>query len=367
MGVALYAGERRDSTIRIPFVDSLARAVTSDTTPGVAIFVARDGRVLHSAGYGIADLATRRSITAATPFYLASVSKQLTAMAVLRRVRDGALQLDDPVSRFVPGLDSATGRVTVRQLLTHSAGVPNYYGFLTDWSRLRRLDNGAVLDSLRGKPLDFSPGTRSKYSNSGYVLLATMLERATGRPFARLLSDDVFARVGMRDAMVLDDSAAFPAGRAVGYDSVGGRVRLSDYGSFETASGRRVHVDMRTVGAGGVYASLRDLAAWDAALTSGALLDPATQEEAFRAHVRADSAEAAGVDTLVGYGYGWIVSRRYGTDVVWHDGALAGFRNIVLRVPSRRVSVIVLSNAAWIDQRRLAVAIADRLLVSEAR
>jgi CubicO group peptidase (beta-lactamase class C family) len=160
--------------------------------------------------------------------------------------------------------------------------------------------------------------------------------------------------------MVLDDGAVVPRGRAIGYDSAGGRIRLSDYGAFELASGRRVHVEMRTVGAGGMYATLHDLAAWERALTSRGVFGRDVLDEAFR--LQAPATDVAGVDTVTGYGLGWVTSWRYGTDVVWQDGALGGFRNVVIRVPSRRLAVAVLSNAAWIDQRRLALSIADRLV-----
>lgn len=359
LGRTLYAQEI-DSSPHLPFVDSLARSAAADTAPGMAILVMQDGRIAHLGGYGRADLATRARITQDTPFYLASLSKQFTAMAIMRLVREGALSYDDPLSRFMPELGATSGAVTVKQLLTHSSGIPNYYDFIRDWSRLKRINNTAVLDTLRGKSLDFEPGSRAKYSNSNYVLLATIVERLTKQRFAEAMKRLVFEPAGLRSATVLDDSAAFPHGRAVGYERTDGRFTMSDYGVIETEAGRRVYFDMRTVGAGGMYGTLRDFVAWEEALASTRLLTRQAADEAFRSHVTAT--DAPGVDSLVGYGYGWIASKRYGTDVAWHDGAMAGFRNVMLRVPSRRFSVVVLSNASWIDQRRLAVAIADHYL-----
>ena len=128
---------------------------------------------------------------------------------------------------------------------------------------------------------------------------------------------------------------------------------------IETANGGRVHIDMRTVGAGGMYSTLRDLAAWERVLEGRACWTAVRSTSAFRAHIAAEGEH--GVDTVKGYGYGWIASERYGTEVIWHDGGLAGFHNIILRIPSRRLAVVVLANAP-LDQHRLATTIADRLM-----
>jgi len=137
---------------------------------------------------------------------------------------------------------------------------------------------------------------------------------------------------------------------------------MADYGVFENAKGQRGYTDLRTVGAGGIYSTLRDLAAWTRTLDRAELLPRATLAEAFRAQVPAT--DARGVDTLVGYGYGWIVSRRNGAEVAWHDGGIAGFRNLVVRVPASRVTVFILSNFAGTDigtRARIATRIVDRI------
>ena len=362
LGAELYAGEDLGSPKRLPFVDTLARATVADSAPGMAILVVRDGEVLHAAGYGRADLATRARITQDTPFNLASLSKQFTAFAIMRLVQRGALSYDDTLSRFVPELGDAARRVTIRQLLTHSSGVPDYYPFLRDWSRLGRVDNALVRDTLRGKALEFTPGTATKYSNSGYVLLASVIEKVTKRPFRDAMADLVFEPSGMRSTLALDGATPFPRDRAVGYDTIGNRFRIADYGVFENANGQRGYADLRTVGAGGVYSTLRDLAAWTRTLDGGALLPGATLAEAFRAQMPAS--DARGIDTVAGYGYGWIVSRRNGAEVAWHDGGMAGFRNLVVRVPASRVTVFVLSNFAGTDidtRARIAMRIVDRV------
>ena len=362
LGVELYASEHRDSPKRLPFVDSLARETVADSAPGMAILVVRDGDVLHAAGYGRADLATRARITQDTRFNLASLSKQFTAFAIMRLVQRGSLSYDDTLSHFVPELGDVARRVTIRQLLTHSSGLPDYYPFLRDWSQLGRVDNALVRDTLRGKALEFSPGTQSRYSNSGYVLLASVIESVTKQPFHEAMSELVFSPSGMHSTVALDGATPFPRDRAVGYDTLGSRFRMADYGVFENATGRRAYAELRTVGAGGVYASLRDLAAWTRTLDRAELLPRAVLAEAYRAQVSAS--DARGIDTIAGYGYGWIVSRRNGAEIAWHDGGFAGFRNLVVRVPVSRVTVFILSNFARTDidtRARIAMRIVERI------
>jgi CubicO group peptidase (beta-lactamase class C family) len=358
MGTRLYASEEVHAASRLPFVDSLARRHTTDSTPGVAILVMRDDQVVHSAGYGVADLATGAPITASTPFYLASMSKEFTALAILRLAANGRLSLSDPLSRFLPEIGAPAGSVTIRQLLTHSSGVPDYYSFIRDWARLTHLNNAAVVDTLRGKPLRFPPGSSTEYSNSGYVLLAQVIARLTKHTFNEAMAASVFEPADMRSTIALDDGVPYPRGRAIGYDTSGSRYVMSDYGAFENGKGHRTYSDLRTVGAGGLYSTLDDLAAWERWLEAPAnekLVSAST-----RVQQRPD--DVSGVDSVSGYGYGWIVSRRFGTDVVWHDGGFAGFHNIILRVPSRRFAVVVLSNSPMIEQHALALAIADHYL-----
>jgi CubicO group peptidase (beta-lactamase class C family) len=163
----------------------------------------------------------------------------------------------------------------------------------------------------------------------------------------------------MSATRVLDDSAAFPALRAVGYDTAGGHFRLSDYGVFELASGARVYSTIRTVGAGGMYSTLRDLGTWTEKLFSGAVIDSALVATAISPIVPAP--DERGIDRVLGYGYGWVASRRNSEEVIWHDGGFAGFRTIIARVPRRDVTVIVLSNSALVKQHDVALAVLDEL------
>ena len=213
LGAGLYAREWKERRgPHLAWIDSLARATATDSTPGLAILVMRDGAVVHAAGYGVADLATGRSITEDTPFYLASMSKQLTAFAILRAAKQGLLTLDDSSFPVHPRAGRPGGP---------SDDPPAAHPQLGH-SRLLRLP--ARLGSARphrqcvghrhprGKPLDFAPGSKAQYSNSGYVLLARVLERVTGRNFGRAMTDLVYRPAGMHATMALDDSTLISAG-----------------------------------------------------------------------------------------------------------------------------------------------------------
>lgn len=349
------------SAPRLPAIDALVRELIQPGEPGAALLVRHAGEVVHRAGYGRTAPDSGAALDVDTPFYLASVAKPLTATAVLALVEEGELELGDRVGDFVDGLPAAAGDVTVHQLLTHTSGIPDYLGFV-EWARLGLLDNAAVLDTLRrGGAPRFEPGSRHEYSNSNYVLLAAMAERATGRRFEDLLEATVLERSGMRATRLLDEVADSVPGRALGWapDSLRG-FRLVDYrridlGGFEAPLG------LATVGAGGVVATAADLDRFARALFRGGLVGDSLRLAAtsVQAPVEAPNGTIAELD---GYGYGWYVSRRYGSEVLWHDGDFGGFRTLLLHVPGHAFTLTLLANRADLDQRALAVRIADRLL-----
>jgi CubicO group peptidase (beta-lactamase class C family) len=342
------------------YADSLFRAHFPAGEPGAAVAVIQDGRVVHRGFYGVADLAAGRAIDSTTTFYLASVSKPFTALAVQLLVREGRLRYDDRLVDRLPELAATDSAITVRHLLTHTSGLPDYNTFI-DWPRFRGLDDRVVIDTLRAHPRPkFPPGSRYEYTNSGYVVLARLVERATGTTYAEFLRRRVFEPAGMRSALVYDGVGRDISRRARGYHRAGGRFLLSDQDVLELPDGREVRFTITTTGAQGVFATLDDLVRWDAALSGSALLSPAEWREAFTPRVPAEG--QSGVPMVLGVGYGWFVSRRYGTEVVWHDGSHGGRRSIVLRVPGRRLSVIVLSNRGEADPVNLATMLADRFL-----
>jgi len=304
-----------------------AAGVRADT-PGCAVLVQRCGRPVLARGYGLADLARRAPITPETRFELASVSKQFTALAVLRMVADGTISLDDPIGRYVTELRAHPGRrATIRQLLHHTSGIPDYLDLMDDLG----LDDGPSLDNAAAVRLlredgrvRFAPGARYEYSNSGYVLLAEVVARAAATTYGRFLRERIFGPLGMPDATVMDTAGVAIPGRVVPYARAGRRFTVDDYAG-------------PVVGDGGVVASLRDFTRWQAAWATEAIVPRALVERAWTSGRTSDGEETA-------YGFGWSVEGRGSRLEVSHDGSYAGFRTYVAMAPAQGMMVVVLAN-----------------------
>lgn len=319
-------------------VDALFAPYTEGVQPGAAVLVVRDGEIVHSKGYGYADLDPRRPITPTTPFRLASVSKHFTAAAVMALADDGALAYDDPVVRWLPELTAYPG-VTIRHLLTHTAGLPDYYDVL-DSSAGMPTNADALLQLAAMEPV-FAPGERWEYSNPAYEMLPLIVEAASGKRFAEFMHERIFLPAGMRQPAIFDETEPDIPGRVFGYEPNGEGFAPNDYDPLN-------HV----IGSGGMYASLEDFYAWDQALYGGRVVSRAALEEAWTP-ARLTDGESTG------YGFGWRVEGRDGRRVVRHGGSWVGFRTHIARFPEDRFTIVVLSNRADFDAEAHVDRIAD--------
>lgn len=309
--------------------------------PGACVLVIRDGRPVVRRSFGLADLEAGTAASPATNYRLASVTKQFTAAAILLLAEDGRLGLDDPVGRWLPSLPPAPAAATLHQLLTHTAGLPDYEDHVpapaAGGPTRVQLRDADVLRLL--EPHDrtlFAPGSAYRYSNSGYALLALVVERASGRGFPAYLRENIFLPSGMDATQARVDHGPPVAHRALGHSLVGGAWRRTDQDATSAV-----------LGDGGVYSSIDDLARWDAALRPGRLLSAGSLALAFTPHVATDQPGT-------GYGYGW----RIAGDTQWHPGETIGFRNVVVRWPRRGLTVVVLTNRNAPEPHSLALRIA---------
>lgn len=316
-------------------VDEMFAHFESDGSPGAAVMVIRDGEVVHAAGYGLADLGTGVPLTPSTPVRLGSVSKAFTAMAVVILEERGLVRFDAPVADWIPEL-SRFPDVTVRHLLNHTSGLPDYYGEGSPLAEIATAEGrdapfqnaeAASLYETWGEPR-FAPGERFEYSNPGYELLALMVERVSGSTFAEFLEAEIFSPLEMETAKVRDLPSTVIPQRAVGYtqDEDSGAWRENDD-----------HWGNWMVGAGGVYASIRDMYLWDQALEAWAESGDRLTES-FASAVLNDGSTSE-------YGFGWSLSDRLGRSAIHHGGGWVGFRTAFFRFPDDRLSVVVLSNA----------------------
>lgn len=323
-----------DCTMK-PQIDALMRDYTGDV-PGAAVLVLRDGQPIVRAGYGFADLETHTPATATTNYRLASVTKQFTAASILLLAEEGKLKLTDPVRKWLPTLPKAAEPITIRHLLTHTSGLIDYEDVIPD-SFKAQLHDADVLRLLESQDrLYFHPGGDYRYSNSGYALLALIVERASGRTFATFLRERIFQPLGMNDTVAHEDGISTVANRAFGYTEEQGRWTRTDQSQTSAV-----------LGDGGIYSSIDDLAKWDAALYDGRLLPQKTLQAAFKPATHTDDPE-------VEYGYGW----RITGETLWHSGETVGFRNVIVRFPQRHLTVVVLTNRNEPEPYKLALAIA---------
>ena len=285
-----------------------------------AVLVARDGEVLLDRGYGFANREWSVPNDGDTKFRLGSVTKQFTAVAIMLLNERGLVDLDAPVKTYLPDAPAAWDGVTVRHLLTHTAGVPNFTDF-DDYGASKTLP--ATIDSLigrfRDRPLDFQPGEGWSYSNSGYILLTAIVEKASGKSYAEFVAETLFQPLGMADSGYDSHAAVLPR-RASGYAPTARGIVNADY------------IDMSIPqGAGALYSTTRDLLKWEQGLFGGRLLTPAS---------------LALLTTPVRnqYAFGLAVTQAGGNTTIAHSGGIEGFNTHMAWDPDRRMTVIVLGN-----------------------
>jgi CubicO group peptidase (beta-lactamase class C family) len=300
--------------------------------PGASAMLIRDGPTHLATAFGLADLEQQTPATIATNYRLASVSKQFTAMAVLLLVAAGRLALDDPLARFFAGAPPHWRQITLQHLLTHTAGLLDYEDLIPPdiTAPLRDQD---VLDLVLPHASGYhSPGTAFRYSNTGYCLLALIVAQVADQPFAAVLRERIFAPLEMTGTVAYEAGVSTIARRAYGHSLRDGMWARTDQ-SLTSA----------TLGDGGIYSSVADLARWDAALASGHLLPGALLASMFSPHVATSNGEA--------YGFGWYLRGRR---VAYHTGETIGFRTAIVRRLDRQMTAIVLVNRS--DATPLALA-----------
>jgi CubicO group peptidase (beta-lactamase class C family) len=369
LGLALVLIAGAAATVdREAVTDAVVKRLVADGEPGLAVLVRRNGRTVLERGYGVPDLRTRKPIDPRTCFRLASVTKQMTAAAIMLLVRDGRLRYEDTLPRALPGFPAYGNDITIRHLLTHTSGLPDYEQLMESaekekgpiWTPERQIRDDEVLALLEKETRGlFAPGTSWAYSNSGYVLLGLVAARAAGKPFGDVLRERIFAPLGMTRTLAYEKGKNEVPDRAYGHTKEAAGFRETDQSSTSA-----------TLGDGGVYSCLEDLAKWDEALRTNALLSKADMTPALTPVRLADGSEPrwpqgeAGGDNLfpgrpVAYGFGWFLDPWHGRTRAWHHGETMGFRSIVERFPEDGLTVIVLANRGDIDLRSLALQIAE--------
>ncbi|RYE01795.1 MAG: serine hydrolase [Sphingomonadales bacterium] len=301
-------------------MDTVVRADADKGEFMGSVLVARDGKILFDKGYGSANLEWKIANDGDTKFRLGSVTKQFTAVAIMRLVEQGKVKLDAPVKTYLPDAPASWDTITVFNLLTHSSGIPNLTAF-DDFQKTKMLP--ATLPSLiarfSGKPLDFAPGEKMRYSNSGYILLTQIVEQASGQPYIAFVGDNILKPLGMADTGY-DSHAQILPRRASGYTPSAKGMINADY------------VDMTIPqGAGALYSTTHDLLKWEQGLFGGKLLKP-------------ESLKLLTTPFKDDYALGVTVGTKDGQTLISHGGAIEGFNTWLGYDPSSKLTVVVLGN-----------------------
>jgi CubicO group peptidase (beta-lactamase class C family) len=327
----------------------------SSDIPGAAVLVVKNGEIVFERGYGVTDLRTLRRIDARTNFRLASDTKQFTAMAIMLLVHDGKLKYDEPLTDIFPDFPAYGRAITVRMLLNHTSGLLDYEDLMPPVDaklpieQVQIQDKG-VLDLLKHQnSTKFPPGTKWEYSNSGYVLLGTIVQRISGEVFPEFLRKRIFAPLQMTNTVAYVRGYNDVHNRAFGHTLENGIWEQTDQSPTSA-----------TLGDGGIYSSLEDLVKWDRALRNNALLSRSEMQVAITpvsapGVVGPDSAPAE-------YGFGWFLNPYQGHARMWHYGETVGFRSAIQRFTENGFTIILLCNRADLNPSALALQIADLYL-----
>ncbi|PVY37377.1 serine hydrolase domain-containing protein [Pontibacter virosus] len=321
-------------------LDEHLRSCYTSIGPGAALLVSVAGETLYASGIGIADLTSGEKITPVTTFRLASVSKQFTAMCIQLLEHEGRLSYDDTLRQFFPEFPaSIRAKVTLQHLLSHTSGLLDYEEFVEERPGWQIGDEEVLAIAASQNGTYFTPGTQYRYSNTGYVLLALVVERVSGIAYADFLQQRVFEPLDMNHTMLYEKGKPIPE-RAMGYARNGaGEIVLADQGTCTA-----------TKGDGCIYTSVREYHRWHQALSQQAGMAPALEQV---------YAPIPGY-TNGFYGMGWFFSRRKSGGLeMYHTGNTSGFSNLVIRIPENDMLIACFSNIA--DNTHLLTSLLDVL------
>ncbi len=294
--------------------------------PGAAVIVVKDGKVVFRKGYGMANMEFGIPIEPDMIFRIGSVTKQFTAVATLMLAEQGKLSLTDEITKFLPNYPTQGRKITVEHLLTHTSGIVSYTG-IPEWRPQMRKD--VSLDEMiavfKDKPMEFAPGERWNYNNSGYVLLGAIIEKASGMKYGEFIEKNIFAPLEMKRSFYDSTSRIIPR-RAAGYSRSKDGFVNAEYLSMSWPHA-----------AGSLISTVDDLALWDAALYTDKIVKQESLKRAWKAFPLNDGRPAK-------YGYGWGLSSLEGHPVISHGGGINGFTCDSIRLPDDRVYVAILTN-----------------------
>lgn len=308
-------------------LDKLLQAKYKDQEPGIVVLAARKGKVIYRKAFGSANLELNVPLKPDMVFRIGSISKQFTAIGILQLVEQGKLRLGDSVQQYIKDFPSKGQTITIEHLLTHTSGIQDYMTIDHPDPYIQRHDFTLpfLINHFKNAPLQFVPGTKYAYTNSGYTLLAAIQEKVSGMSFRDYMRKNVLEKAGLKHTYYLNEQAILP-GRVSGYNHDKGFYENADYQSLSIG-----------YGAGDLLSTVDDLCTWNNALLAGKLVKKETLDKAFTAY-RLPNGKSTD------YGYGWFVTRVHGAPCIKHEGQVSGFIAEEYYFPVQDIFVVVITN-----------------------
>ena len=305
-------------------ISNIFKNLQVGTMPGASVLVAQNGDIVYQKGFGYADIEKKILVTPDTKFKIGSISKQFTAVAILKLQEEGKIKIEDKLSKYIPDFPRGN-EVTIYQLLTHTSGIHSFE-YKQNFEMTKPITPKALLDSIEKFPYDFNPGERHLYNNSGYFILGYFVAQLSGKTLSEYLTETFFKPLGMNNTGIYETNIVLN-NEAQGYSMNGEAVKKADFQEMSW-----------TLGVGSIYSTTKDLYKWNEAIFNGKVLSDATLKAAFTQAVLNNGGK-------VDYGFGWFLSTNRGLKFIQHSGVSSGFYSYLERQPENKLTICVLCNS----------------------
>ena len=316
----------------------------TNQTPGASVLVVQNDEVVFKKGYGLANLEKKILIEQKTNFRLASITKQFTAFSILLLENERLLSFDDSLTKFFPNFPKLGSNITIRQLLQHTSGLLAYEDYMNDTLTIQLKDKDVLNILMEQDSTYFQSGSKHRYSNSGYAILALLVEKLSGQTFAHFLKERIFIPLKMNSSIAFENGISTVENRAFGYANTDSGFIFTDQ-SLTSA----------ILGDGGIYSSTLDLVKWNNEIDNPTLLPKKKLELAFEKLVLPNG-------EVVNYGFGWRLDPYRSFERPYHTGGTSGFSNIYMKIPELDLAIFVLINIREYDAKGYAEKIADIII-----
>jgi len=324
-GIAVTSGGTDNSTI-VKQIDEFLSNIYKNNEPGAAVIAVKEGRVIFRKGYGMADMELAISVKPEMVFSIGSTSKPFAAMAVMLLAEKRKLSLDDQITRFLPDYPTKGYKITIRHLLTHTSGIQRLHRIKAYFKRIREDVNiQELFDFFKDEPLEFAPGEKWVYCNSGYHLLGKIIAEASGQTYEKFIKENIFDPLGMNNTCFASNSRIIP-GHVHGYNKNGEGIKNAPFMSYS-----------HLYAAGDIITNVDDLARWDESFYKNTLLSKDRQRELFTPIIL-NNGES------YDFGLGWFLGELKGRKSIYHGGGIYGFVAHTIRIPEEKVYVALLHN-----------------------